>query len=101
MVVGAHLASERMATYRQVTDAHLLALARRHGGRLATFDRGVSGLAEGSLEEAIVVRVAYARGAGLRLDHHTCLLDQFDQIIRLHPSPDQHLPQSWVAQDPP
>ncbi len=55
LVVGAHLASERMATYRQVTDAHLLALARRHGGRLATFDRGVSGLAEGRDLELVPV----------------------------------------------
>lgn len=27
--------------YRQVTDAHLLSLALRRGGRLATFDRGI------------------------------------------------------------
>lgn len=27
--------------YRQVTDAHLLALARRHGVRLVTFDAGI------------------------------------------------------------
>jgi uncharacterized protein len=31
-------------TYRQVTDAHLLSLAIRHKGFLATFDRGISGL---------------------------------------------------------
>lgn len=30
--------------HRQVTDAHLLSLARRRGGRLATFDRGVARL---------------------------------------------------------
>jgi len=29
---------------RQVTDAHLLAITLRHGGRLATFDRGVTSL---------------------------------------------------------
>lgn len=28
--------------HRQVTDAHLVALARRHGGRLATFDKGLT-----------------------------------------------------------
>jgi hypothetical protein len=31
----------RVLTYRMVTDAHLLALARRHGACLATLDRGV------------------------------------------------------------
>lgn len=31
----------RIVGHRQVTDAHLVALAIRHGGRLATFDRGV------------------------------------------------------------
>ncbi len=31
--------------YRQVTDAHLLTLATRRGGSLATFDRGVEELA--------------------------------------------------------
>jgi predicted nucleic acid-binding protein len=31
--------------HRQVTDAHLLSLAIRRGGALATFDRGILGLA--------------------------------------------------------
>jgi hypothetical protein len=31
----------RLLGYRQVTDAHLLALAIRRGGRLATFDGGI------------------------------------------------------------
>ncbi len=35
----------RVSGYRQVTDAHLLALAIRHGGALATFDRGLLELA--------------------------------------------------------
>jgi toxin-antitoxin system PIN domain toxin len=30
--------------HRQVTDAYLAALARQHGGRLATFDRGLAAL---------------------------------------------------------
>ncbi|MDR2212125.1 MAG: PIN domain-containing protein [Pseudomonadales bacterium] len=30
--------------HRQVTDAYLAALARRHGGRLATLDRGLAAL---------------------------------------------------------
>lgn len=37
-------ATARIHGHRQVVDAHLLALARRHGGRLATFDRRVAGL---------------------------------------------------------
>ena len=37
--------------YRQVTDAHLLTLARRHAVRLITFDAGVAALAaEGDVE---------------------------------------------------
>ena len=35
---------ERIRGYRQVMDAHLIALASRHGGRLATFDRKIAGL---------------------------------------------------------
>jgi hypothetical protein len=56
LVVGAHLAVERVATCRQVTDAHLLALARRHGARLATLDRGIAALAGG--EDLLLVPVA-------------------------------------------
>lgn len=36
--------------YRQVTDAHLVALARRHGTRLVTFDAAVRTLARGDDE---------------------------------------------------
>jgi predicted nucleic acid-binding protein len=46
LVTGDYLAPRNLSTYRQVTDAHLLALALRHGGKLATFDRGVQVLAE-------------------------------------------------------
>ncbi len=35
----------RLLGYRQVTDAHLLALTERRGGRLVTFDRSVVELA--------------------------------------------------------
>jgi toxin-antitoxin system PIN domain toxin len=35
------VARGRLVGYRQVMDAHLLALALARGGRLATFDRGV------------------------------------------------------------
>lgn len=34
----------RVVGYRQVTDAHLLTLAIRRGGRLATFDQAIAGL---------------------------------------------------------
>jgi toxin-antitoxin system PIN domain toxin len=33
--------------HRQVTDAHLLTIARRHGVRLVTFDAGIDALARG------------------------------------------------------
>jgi toxin-antitoxin system PIN domain toxin len=36
---------EHAVGYRQVTDAHLLSLAIRRGGTLATFDRGIESLA--------------------------------------------------------
>ena len=32
---------EAVVSHAQITDIHLLALAARHGGRLATFDRSV------------------------------------------------------------
>lgn len=36
---------ERLTGYRQVTDAHLIALAERHGGCVATFDKAMASLA--------------------------------------------------------
>ena len=41
-------AFERVVGYRQVTDAHLLTLAMRKCGSLATFDRGVAELGPGT-----------------------------------------------------
>jgi toxin-antitoxin system PIN domain toxin len=35
---------ERLVGHRQVTDAHLLGIARRHGARVVTFDRAMTGL---------------------------------------------------------
>jgi toxin-antitoxin system PIN domain toxin len=58
LVLGGHLPAERVATYRQVTDAHLLALARRHGARLATFDRGVSTLAGRDARDLVLIPIA-------------------------------------------
>lgn len=55
MIVGEYLAPEQVATYRQITDAHLLALARRHGARLATLDRRIAGPASG--EDLVLVPV--------------------------------------------
>ncbi len=40
--------------HRQVTDVHLLTLARRHGTRLVTFDRGLIALAGGRDVELLV-----------------------------------------------
>jgi uncharacterized protein len=58
-VVGSGLLpTERMVTHRQVTDGHLLAVARRHGARLATLDRGVAGLAGDSAHDVITVPVS-------------------------------------------
>lgn len=37
-----HIDTSKVMTSSQVTDTYLLALARRHGGRLATFDRRLS-----------------------------------------------------------
>lgn len=48
---------ERIHGYRQVLDAHLIRLAARHGGRLATFDRKVAALwpREADREKHLVV----------------------------------------------
>ncbi|HUG83451.1 MAG TPA: TA system VapC family ribonuclease toxin [Euzebya sp.] len=35
---------EEVQGYRQVTDVHLLALARGHGGQVVTFDQGLASL---------------------------------------------------------
>lgn len=47
LVVDPHVAREMLATHRSVTDMHLLAVARQHGARLVTFDRGIAALAQG------------------------------------------------------
>lgn len=44
LATSTRIAAERLSGYRQVTDAHLLALALRYSGRLATFDGGVRAL---------------------------------------------------------
>lgn len=46
----------RIASHGLVTDAHVLAIARRHGGRLATFDRGIQrSLSRGDRDPTIVL----------------------------------------------
>jgi uncharacterized protein len=47
---------DRLVGHRQVTDAHLLALGRRHGGTIATLDRGLLSLSAG-LDDSNVVLV--------------------------------------------
>jgi len=44
-----------MSGHRQVTDAHLLTIARRQAVRLVTFDRGIFALAEGQDVELLTV----------------------------------------------
>ncbi len=56
-LVGAKgIDTHQIATCRQVTDAHLLALAIRYEGRLVTLDRRISRLGAGS-ERVLVVPV--------------------------------------------
>ncbi len=50
-----HIAWERLGSHSQVTDAHLLALALHHGGRLATFDRELVNLAPAAEGAVILV----------------------------------------------
>jgi hypothetical protein len=45
----------RVAGYRQITDAHLLVLARRHGLALLTFDSGLAAMSGGADVELLGV----------------------------------------------
>jgi len=59
LVSSPFVAMSKIHGFRQVTDAHLLALAIRHGGRLATLDRSVRALVpEGSDPGSVVVEVS-------------------------------------------
>lgn len=54
---------ERIVAYRQITDAHLLAVARVHGGRLATLDAGLASLlAESEAHAHLEILVAAVAG---------------------------------------
>lgn len=46
---------ERVVTHQQVTDAHLLALARSRGGRLVTLDRRLTRLVPDGVDDAVEV----------------------------------------------
>ena len=47
---------DRIGGHAQVTDAHLLAIALRRGGRLATLDRGIADLVPaGARSDAVIV----------------------------------------------
>lgn len=58
LVVGSErVLAGRIVGHRQVTDAHLLALARRHGARLATLDRAVMAMAGDTTGDVVLVPV--------------------------------------------
>lgn len=50
----------KLQGYRQVSDAHLLALALQRGGRLATLDRAIRGLIPKGVAEEVVCVVTDA-----------------------------------------
>ncbi|HZT67193.1 MAG TPA: TA system VapC family ribonuclease toxin [Acidimicrobiales bacterium] len=50
-----HVEPAHVVTHRMVTDAHLLALARRHGGRLATLDEGIVALAGERPDDVLII----------------------------------------------
>ena len=51
------VAVDKLVGYRQITDAQLLGLAIKKGGRLATFDRGIRTLAPPGADPATVVEL--------------------------------------------
>jgi toxin-antitoxin system PIN domain toxin len=59
LVVSSFVDFGKLTGYRQVSDAHLLGIALRHGGRLATLDQGLKGLipAGYTAEEALCLIV--------------------------------------------
>jgi hypothetical protein len=57
-----HVARARIVGYQQVTDAHLVALAIRHEGCLATFDQGVRALVLQGHDPGRVVEVLDGAG---------------------------------------
>ena len=60
LIVGSERAlAGRIVGHRQVTDAHLLALAVRHGARLATLDRAITALAGDAANAVMQVPVPH------------------------------------------
>ncbi len=55
-----HVARSRIVGHQQVTDAHLVGLAVRHGGRLATFDTGARTLVAADVQRETAVEVVPA-----------------------------------------
>jgi predicted nucleic acid-binding protein len=64
-VVGPHLDASLVVGHRQVTDAHLLALALSRGGVLATLDRAAQGLAPRGRTNAVMSLLSAGPGAQL------------------------------------
>jgi len=60
IVSSKHVARRKLMGHRQVTDAHLLALAIAHAGVLATFDRGIVEIVPDSANAATTVHVISA-----------------------------------------
>jgi toxin-antitoxin system PIN domain toxin len=61
LVVAEHVDPARVVTSHLVTDAHLLAVARRHEARLATFDRGVAAMAGANAADVVLVSTSASR----------------------------------------
>lgn len=58
IVSSPHIDRPRIASHRQVTDAHLVGVARRHGGSLATLDRRLPPLLARGEDDPAVVLIA-------------------------------------------
>ncbi|MBI3987908.1 MAG: VapC toxin family PIN domain ribonuclease [Lentisphaerae bacterium] len=56
-----HVPSDLLVGHRQVTDAYLLGLAIRHGGRLITLDAGVSALLPTQSQHRDSLHIVHAR----------------------------------------
>lgn len=52
-----HVDAGRLTGYRQVTDAHLIAIALAHGGSVATFDRGLPAVVPATADRERVVEL--------------------------------------------
>ena len=54
-VVGSHLDPASVVGHRQVTDGHLVALARRHRGSVVTFDAALASLAPDGVDVEVLL----------------------------------------------